>query len=709
LPPLADRYKDKKLEVVLKKFSIDMIRNTVFVGHQSSGKTILGEAMLFNAGVTNRIGKIEDGNTVLDSAPDEIERHISISAGIAWLEHEKTKINILDTPGYEDFVGEVISSMAVAEGGVVVMSADSGVEVGTEKTWKYLNARKLPRIVCVNKMDKEHADFDKCLSAAQKYLGAKVMPMTIPVGQGASFKGVVDILRNRALIYSGGGKFAEEDVPADMEGTVGEMRQKLMDFAAESDDSLLEKFLESGELSDEELSNGLSAGCHSGTFVPLVVTSATENIGVHQLMDMIVSMLPSPAWRTMIDTVTGADKTEKTKIGPDEPTAAFVFKALSEKHLGDLSFIRTFSGDLKVGEDMYNSSVETSERIGQLYFIQGKERIDTDSIPAGDIGAAVKLKSTRVGNTLCPKSKQIVIAPIEFPQPSLHTAIEAKTKGEMDKVSAGLTRLSEEDLTFTVENNAELRQTILSGQGELHLEVILGRLKRKYGVEVDMIAPKIPYRETIAATAEAQGKHKKQSGGRGQFGDAWLRLEPLPRGGGFEFVDAIVGGVIPGKFIPAVEKGVREAMSTGVVAGYKFQDVRVTVFDGSYHTVDSSDAAFKMAGSKGFKAAVKNAKPVILEPIYDVEVLVPEEYMGDIMGDLSGRRGKIQGTEQEGSLQKIKAQVPLADLHRYATSLRSMTQGKASHTRSFSHYEVVPHDIALRLIAEAEAEKEEDK
>jgi elongation factor G len=481
-----------------------------------------------------------------------------------------------------------------------------------------------------------------------------------------------------------------------------------MDFAAESDDSLLEKFFESGELSDEELIRGLSAGCMSGTFVPLVVTSATENIGVIQLMDTVVSMLPSPEWRTEIDTIKG-DGIEKKSIGPGEPTVALVFKALSEKHLGDLSFIRTFSGDMKVGEDLFNSSLDTSERIGQLYFVQGKERVDADSIPAGDIGAAVKLKSAKVGNTLCLKSKQIIIAPIEFPQPSLHTAIEAKARGEMDKVSAGLARLSDEDLTFVVENNPELRQTILSGQGELHLEVILGRLKRKYGVEVDMIAPKIPYRETISAKAEAQGKHKKQSGGRGQYGDVWLRLEPQPRGGGFEFVDEIVGGAIPGKFIPAVEKGIKEAMETGVVAGYKFQDVKVTLYDGSFHNVDSSDAAFKMAGSKGFKAAVKSAKPVILEPIYDVEVLVPEEFMGDIMGDLSGRRGKIQGTEQEGSLQKIKAQVPLADLHRYATSLRSMTHGKASHTRMFSHYEVVPHDIAQKLIAEAEAEKEEEK
>jgi elongation factor G len=683
-----------------------MIRNVALLGHQAAGKTILGEAMLYNAGVTSRIGRIEDGNTVLDSAPDEIERQISITAGLACMEHGKTKINLLDTPGYEDFVGEVHASIAVVEGGVIVISADSGVEVGTEKTWKYLDERSLPRIVCVNKMDKEHADFDKCLSDSQKYLGAKVMPIMLPIGQGDSFKGVADILAGKAYMFTGG-KFTEEEIPSDLSDAVSEWKQKLMDFAAESDDSLLEKFFESGELTGEELSNGLCAGCSAGTFVPLVVTSAVNNIGVGQLMDTIVSMLPSPLWLTDVESASSSGEGDGIKVGPDEATAAFVFKALSEKHLGDLSFLRCYSGKLNVGDDLYNSSIDSTERIGQLYFVQGKERSDADAIPAGDIGAAVKLKTAKVGNTLCTKSKPVVFAGMKATPPSLHTAIETKAKGDMDKVSAGLARLSEEDLTFTVENNPELRQTILSGQGELHLDVILGRLKRKYGVEVDVAPPKIPYRETIAAKAEAQGKHKKQSGGRGQFGDVWLRLEPMPRGGGFEFVNEIVGGVVPSKFIPAVEKGVKEAMAGGVMAGFTVQDVRVTLYDGSFHTVDSSDAAFKMAGSKGFKAAVKEAKPVILEPIYDVEVLVPEDYMGDVMGDLSMRRGKIQGTEQEGSLQKIKAQVPLADLYRYSTSLRSMTQGKASHRRQFSHYEVVPHEIAQKLIAEAEAAKEE--
>ncbi len=691
----------------MKKYKIDNIRNIVFVGHQSCGKTILSESVLFNAGLITRIGKIEDGNTMLDISPDEIERQISISTGLASFEHGDCKVNLLDTPGYEDFVGEVMSCFEVVEGSVVVISADSGVEVGTEKTWRYLDRKGLPRLVCINKMDKEHADFDNCLEQVQKSLSSKIMPLVLPIGQGGSFKGVVDLLKKKAFVYSGGGKFSEEEVPADMVDRVAEWRQKLMDFAAEADDSLLEKFLEGGELNDVELAQGLSAGCRAGTLVPLVACSATENIGVRQFMDLIVSLLPSPAWRTEVDIRTDSGDIKRIKIGPAEPTLSFVFKTLSEKHIGDIAYVRTFSGDMGVSNELYDANSESSERIGQLYVVQGKERIETDSIPAGDLGGAVKLKSAKINHTLCKKSEMVVLRGIEFPKPSLHTAIEARVQGDMDKIGAGLHRLAEEDPSFIMEINAELRQTILSGQGELHFEVILGRLKEKYGVEIDMVAPRIPYRETITGVAEAQGKHKKQSGGRGQYGDVWLKLEPQSREAGFEFVNAIVGGAIPTKYIPAVEKGIIVAMAEGVVAGYPVQDVKVTLYDGSFHNVDSSDGAFKMAGSKGFKAAVKQAKPVLLEPVYDVEVIVPDEYLGDVMGDMSMRRGKIQGTEQETGMQKIKAQVPLAELYKYATALRSMTQGRAAHTREFSHYDVLPHENAQKLIAQAEAEKEE--
>jgi elongation factor G len=692
----------------LKKYGMDKLRNVILVGHQASGKTTLAESILFNAGVNSRAGRVEDGNTTMDSSPEEISKVISIDAGIAFCEIAKTKVNIIDTPGYEDFVGQVLSCLPVVEGGVIVMSAESGVEAGTVKTWGYLDYHHLPRIVCVNKMDKEHADFDKCVEEAQSQLGAKVAPFQIPIGQGDSFKGVVDVLNGKAYVYSGDGKFAETDVPADLKGKVDAALQRLVDFAAETDDSLLEKFLGGEKLSDDELRAGLAAGCVAGTLVPLFVVSSVKNIGVHQLMESIVTMLPSPAWRSEIDAkVPGSDEAAKLKTGPDAPVSAFVFKFMSEKNVGDLSYFRVFGGDVAVGKDLHNANVDAAERMGQLFFIQGRNRVDTESVEAGDIGAAVKLKGTRMGHTLCERAHAAVLPDVLYPEPTLTTAIAAKVKGEEDKVATGLAKLKDEDPTFKLEQDPELRQMLLSGQGELHLDVVLARLKRKSSVEVEMTVPKIPYRETITAKAEAQGKYKKQSGGRGQYGDCWLRLEPLPRGGGFEFVDEVVGGVVPGKYIPAVEKGVREAMKEGVLAGYTVMDVKVAIYYGSYHAVDSSDNAFKVAGSLGFKAAVLKAKPVILEPIMDVEVLVPGDFMGDVMGDLSSRRGKIQGMEQEGASQKIKAQVPLAELHRYSTSLRSMTQGRGVHHQEFSHYEEVPHEVAQKLIAAAEAAKTE--
>jgi elongation factor G len=692
----------------LKKYGNEKLRNVILVGHQASGKTTLAESILFNAGVNSRAGRVEDGNTTMDSSPEEISKVISIDAGVAFCEIAKTKVNILDTPGYEDFVGQVLACLPVVEGGVIVMSAEAGVEAGTVKTWSYLDRYRLPRVVCINKMDKEHADFDKCLDEAQSQLGAKVAPFQIPIGQGESFKGVVDVLKGKAYVYSGDGKFAETDVPADLKGKVDEALQRLVDFAAEADDSLLEKFLGGEKLSDEELRKGLAAGCIAGTLVPLFVASAAKNIGVPQLMESIVTMLPSPAWRTEVDAkVPGSGAAAKVKTGPGAPVSAFVFKFVSEKNVGDLSYFRVFGGEVAVGKDLHNANIDTAERMGQLFYIEGRNRVDTESIEAGDIGAAVKLKATRMGHTLCDKAHAVMIPDVLYPEPTLTTAIAAKVKGEEDKVATGLAKLKEEDPTFKLDLDPELRQMLLSGQGELHLDVLLARLKRRSSVEVEMAVPKIPYRETITAKAEAQGKYKKQSGGRGQYGDCWLRLEPLPRSGGFEFIDEVVGGTVPGKYIPAVEKGVREAMKEGVLAGYTVMDVKVAIYYGSYHAVDSSDNAFKVAGSLGFKAAVLKAKPVILEPIMNVEVYVPGDFMGDVMGDLSSRRGKIQGMEQEGTGQKIKAQVPLAELHRYSTSLRSMTQGRGVHHQEFSHYEEVPHEVAQKLIAAAEAAKTE--
>jgi len=695
----------------LKKYDTENLRNVVFVGHQASGKTSLCEAILFNSGVTSRMGTIEAGNTVMDNDPEEIERKISVSSSIAAIEHGGNKINLLDTPGYADFVGQMLSCVKVAEGGVIVVSADNGVEAGAEKAWNYLDDGSVPRLVCVNKMEKEHADFDKCVAEAQRILGKSVMPLMLPVGHGQDFKGVVNILKKKAYIYAdSSGKFNEEEVPEDLAGKVDEWRQKLQDFAAETEDSLLEKFLETGELSDEELVEGLSAGCRQGTLVPLAVTSALKNIGVQQLVDMVVEMLPSPAYRSEMEVISFArGDMETIETAKDAPTVAFVFKTFSEKNVGDLSYTKVFSGEISSGDDLFNSNAETGERIGQLFIIQGKKKIDTDSIPTGDIGAAVKLKSTTVNQTLCSKDRKVKVPGIEYPTPSIRTGIVPLEKGDMDKVGMGLNKLSEEDPSFSIEISQQLRQTILSGQGELHFDVILSRLKDRYSVDVDMVPPKVEYLETISSSASAQGKHKKQSGGRGQYGDVWLRIEPLPRGEGFEFVDEIVGGAVPSKHIPAVEKGIVEAMAGGVIAGYRMVDIKASLYDGTYHSVDSSDAAFKAAGSKGFKAAVKEARPVLLEPIMEVEVFVPDEYMGDVMGDLSMRRGKIQGTEQERGMQKITAQVPLAELYRYSTSLRSMTQGRASHTRKFSHYETVPHEQAQKIIAGAQAEDEDSE
>ncbi len=694
----------------MKKYEISELRNVAIVGHQSSGKTSLCEAVLFNAGVINRIGKIEEGNTLMDSDSEEIKRKISVYSNVAAIEHNKKKINLLDTPGYEDFIGQTMAALKVIEGGIIVVSAEHGVESGTEKTWGYLAKDEIPRIVCVNKMDKEHADFDKCVKDAQDTLGKTVMPIMLPVGQGSEFRGVINILKKKAYIYSkdSKGTFKEEDIPDQMVDKAAEWRQKLQDFAAESDDSLLEKFLESGELTDEELSRGLGAGCRQGTLVPMVVTSATTNVGVKQLVDMIVEMLPSPEWRHEIEVKSvSSDEIKTIKIDKGSPVISFVFKSLSEKDIGDMSYLRVFSGEVTGSQDLYNSNEESSERIGQLFFMQGKKKIDTDSIPTGDIGAAVKLKTAKVNCTLCKKRDSFLVSSINCPSPSIRTGIIPKVKGEMDKVGMGLHKLADEDISFSIESNQQLRQTILSGQGEQHFDVIISRLKERYNVEVEMVPPKVEYLETISAAASAQGKHKKQSGGRGQYGDVHLRIEPLSRGEGFKFVNEVVGGNVPTKHIPAVEKGIIEAMEGGVLAGHKIVDLKATLFDGSYHSVDSSDAAFKAAGSKGFKIAMKEAKPVLLEPIMEIEVFVPDEHMGDVMGDLSMRRGKIMGTEQEKGQQRITAQVPLADLYRYSTSLRSMTQGRANHSRKFSHYETVPHEQAQKLIAQFKKENEE--
>lgn len=693
--------------MIVKEHAPDKIRNIALVGHQDTGKTTVAEAILFDTGATTRMGRIEDGNTAMDTVPEEIERQISIVTALAYAEFKNHKINILDTPGYEDFVGEVLCALDVVEGAVIVVRSDGGLEVGTEKVWGYIKERKLSGAFCVNKMDKEHASFDKSVEQLHEVFGREAVAVQVPIGEGEKFRGVVDLLSGKAYEYAadGKGKFKEIDVPGDLKDKVEKMRRELFDTAAENDEALMEKYLESDSLTYEELLKGLSTGVAAGQVFPIFCMSAEKNIGAAQLLDGIIELIPPPTKRPL----KLADSGQTLVADPSKSSAAKVFKNVSESHVGDMLFLRVYQGALTAGNDIYNSTRSTSERLGQFFFLQGKNRTDAGKLVAGDIGAAVKLKSTHVGDTLCDKSKLVQIPKTDFPKPSIFSAIAAASKGDEDKIGAGLNRLKEEDPTFDFKVDSEIKQTLISGQGELHLEILVNRLKKRHGVEIVLSKPRIPYKESITKTAQAQGKYKKQTGGRGQYGDVWLKVEPLPRGAKFEFVDGVVGGVVPNKFIPAVEKGVVASMEEGVLAGYPVVDIRVTLYDGSYHTVDSSEQAFKVAGSMGFKKAVMDAKVALLEPIMNVEIKVPEEFMGDVMGDLSGRRGKIQGMDTEGRFSVIKAQVPLAELYRYSTHLRSMTQGRGTHKREFSHYEEVPHDAAQKIIEEAKKEKEQQE
>jgi elongation factor G len=688
----------------VKEYAPDEIRNVAVVGHQECGKTILCESLLFTAGAINRLGKIEDGNTTMDSAPEEIERKISIQSAVAFCEHNGVKINVVDTPGYEDFIGEVLCALDVVEGAIVPIRSDTGVEVGTEKMWEFIQDRNLAALLVVTKLDKEHADFDKCVEQAKEDFGGKVRLFQIPIGQGDDFKGIVDLVTNKAYQFGrdGKGKAEEIEIPADLKDQAETLRKELMETAAEADEAHMEKYLETESLDEGEFLSGLAVGVAAGDVYPLYCASAINNIGAGPILDAIVNFMPSPTRKAK----TAADGKEIKADLSGQP-AAYVFKNTSDSHVGDMLFLRVYSGKLTGGGDIYNMSRDSGERLGQLYAVQGKHREEVGGLSAGDIGAVVKLKTTKIRDTLAAKGSSVEFAGTDLPGPSIFAAISSATKGDEDKMGTGLNRLHDEDPTFNVRADNETKQTVISGQGELHLEVVVGRLKARFGVDVNLDKPRIPYKETIKKTAEAQGKYKKQTGGRGQYGDVHIKLEPMPRGEGFEFVDGIVGGVVPGKFIPAVEKGIVGAMADGVIAGYPVVDVRATLFDGSFHTVDSSEQAFKMAGSMAFKKAVESASPTLLEPIISVQVKVPEEFMGDVMGDLSSRRGKIQGMEPQGKTNVINAQVPLAELYRYSTHLRSMTQGRGNHKREFSHYEEVPHDVAQKVIEEAKKEKEE--
>jgi elongation factor G len=698
----------------VKEYTTDHIRNVGLVGHAAGGKTTLAEAMLFAAGEISRMGSVDEGTSASDYHRDEIERKNSISASILHSNWKDFKINIIDMPGYSDFVGEVRAGLRAVDLALVVLNAQAGVEVGSETAWQTAVEYNLPRLLFVNRLDKENVDFDKVVNSARSRLGDGVFPMMFPV----SANEVVDLLHMKLAGFDAAGKMSLADIPAKWQGKANEWREKLVERAAESDDKLLEKFFEAGELSADEVKQGLRKGISQGSLFPLLCGVAPKMFGVQALLDFIIEYGPAPDFRGEIEGRSGNGRTIKRSTTDDEQLAALVFKTISEAHLGELSFLRVFCGKLNPNTEVLNANTQGAEKIGQLFVMNGKNRKDVAHLHAGDIGAVVKLKNTHTSNTLCDKRETFVISEIKFPDPLMTIAVEPKSKGDEDKISTGLHALHAEDPTFIMKVDPELKQILLYGQSELHLGLVVKRLKEKYGVDVNMVEAKIPYRETIRGSAREFYRHKKQTGGAGQFGEVHFHMEgyregapypndltirdtepiDLPWGGKLEFVNAIVGGAIDARFIPAVKKGIMEIMESGVVAGYPVTDVRVILHDGKMHPVDSNENAFKTAGRMCFRECFTKAKPMIREPIVEVEVTVPDEYMGDVMGDMSGHRGKILGVEASGHNQIVKALVPLKEMAKYSTKLRSMTQGRGIYRQKFSHYEEVPKDQAEKLI-----------
>jgi len=693
----------------LKEYKSEAIRNITLIGHSSCGKTTLTEAMLFSAGAINRQGKVDEGTTTSDYRSDEKERQISIQTSLNQFEYNECKLNVLDTPGYSDFVGEVKSALRISDMALIVFHGAAGVEVGTEQAWEFARERNLGTVFVLNFLDKENANYEQVIKVAKDRFGHGILPVQFPLNQGTGFDTIVDVLAGKLIKFSkdGSGKASAEDIPGEHQEQADHLKQALIDAAAESDDALLEKYLESGELLDDELFNGIRLGIASGTMHPVYCISASANMGVRELLDGMTTYGTSPIDSPKpVGVKPGTEEKIERNVSTDEKTSALIFKTVSEAHVGDLSFFRVYSGSIKSGLDLTNSTRNKSERIAQIFAITGHERREVREIPAGDIGAVVKLKNTHTGDTLSDPKSQIVYEPTQYPTAVLNVAVSAIKQGEEEKIGTGLGSLHEEDPSFHLEIDAELSQMVVHSQGELHLEVILSRLKERFSVVVATKQPRIPYRETIKSSADYRAKYKKQSGGRGQYGDAHVKVEPLPRGKGFEFVSKVVGGVIPTKFIPSVEKGVLETISKGIIADSKIVDIKATVFDGSYHAVDSSDIAFKIAGSMAFKQAFLDAKPIILEPIYDVKVKAPEDHMGDVMGDITARRGKISGMDSDGHFQIINAKIPLAELYKYSTSLRSITGGRGLHSQNFSHYEETTLEVGKKIMQSVSGEEE---
>ncbi|MGI6633135.1 MAG: elongation factor G [Bacillota bacterium] len=693
----------------MKEYSTGSIRNVALISHSGAGKTTLGDAMLFASGGSDRFGRTDDATSVLDYDPEEQRRKTTISTSIAPVEWKGKKLNVLDTPGYFDFVGEVRSALRVCDGAVVVVDATGGVEVGTELVWQYANEYGVPRLVAVSKLDRENTDFLSTVKEINDALGGHATPLYLPVGKQAGLKGLVDVIRGVMLTPKPDGKCTEAPVPDDMADAVAEVKEQLKEAACDGDDQLMEKYLEEGDLTNEEILRGLHLASVAGRISLVVPLAAAKMLGVIQLMDAIIEYLPSPSDVPAVKgTVPGSETEVEREPSQGAPLSALVFKTMADPYVGKLTLFRVYSGRFASNSTALNSTRNKVERVGQLYTIKGKTQEPAAAVNAGDIGAVAKLQDTLTGDTLCSQEDPVVFSPIKFPAPIYSVAVHPRTKGDEDKISTGLTRLTEEDPTITVERNAETAETILSGLGEVHVDVTTGKLKRKFGVDVDLTTPIIPFRETIKGSAKAEGRHKKQTGGRGQFGHVWIEFEAAPDTD-FEFVDKIFGGAVPRQYIPAVEKGLREAITEGVLAGYPVTGLRAILYDGSYHPVDSSEMAFKIAASLAFKKGCAEANPILLEPIMRLEVTVPDQFMGDIMGDLNKKRGRIQGMEARGRFQVIKATAPLAELQKYAIDLRSMTQGRGLFTMEFDHYEEVPGNIAEDVIEEAKKRKEEEK
>ena len=690
----------------MRQYRTEEIRNIGIIAHSGAGKTSLIEAMLYNGGTIERMGAVDDGNTVADYASDEIERKTSINCSVCIAEWAEHKLNLIDTPGAEDFYGDLHGVLRVVDAVVVVVDATTGVEGGTEKVWEVADKYNLPRILFINKMDKENASFDNALASISEILETRAVPLQIPIGKEDQFTGVVDVIQDGAFLEpDGNSPIAKSDIPDDLAGTAEEYREALVEVAAESDDELIEKFFE-GELSEEEIQNGLQTGITENQFVPVLCGSSLKNIGVQQLMDVIIRCCPSPVQAAEIHDVDDESKTREPST--EAPLSAVVFKTIADPFSGQLSLFRVYSGTLEGDSQVNNSNRGEVERLGKTTFMNGKQAINTPNVPAGDIGALTKLTSTQTGDTLCHRDASIKLPGIEFPNTVISYAISPAREGDDEKLMTALTRISEEDPSFQIERNDVTKQLLVSGLGDLHITVNRDRIVEKFGVETQVTAPKVPYRETVRRGVQnVQERHKKQSGGKGQFGDVTINLAPLERGEGFEFINSIKGGVIPSNYIPAVEKGIKQRMELGVLAGYPLVDIQIDLHDGKYHDVDSSDMAFQIAGSMAFASAVDQADPCLLEPIMNVTITVPDQYMGSIIGDLNGRRGQVMGVEQIGKRQIIQAIVPQSEMLRYSIDLKSMTSARGNFTMEFANYEIVPEDVAQKVIAFSKTEEDE--